>query len=162
MKRMILILAALLLGISSFAQNGKNIYQKYSDAEGVTAVYISPAMFRLIGSIPDLELGDESVNIAPLIQALSGFYIIDSENPDINGRLRTEVERFIGNGKYEMLMEVKESGETVRMYTMGNEKTVEGFVMLAAEADGVTFICLDGQMPRKDFEALIAKAAGSQ
>jgi len=159
---MILILAALLLGISSFAQNGKNIYQKYSDAEGVTAVYISPAMFRLIGSIPDLELGDESVNIAPLIQALSGFYIIDSENPDINGRLRTEVERFIGNGKYEMLMEVKESGETVRMYTMGNEKTVEGFVMLAAEADGVTFICLDGQMPRKDFEALIAKAAGSQ
>ncbi|NLZ19895.1 MAG: DUF4252 domain-containing protein [Bacteroidales bacterium] len=162
MKRIIVILAALLLGINSFAQNGKSIYQKYSDAEGVTAVYISPAMFRLIGSIPDLELGDESVNIAPLIQALSGFYIIDSENPDINGRLRSEVERFINNGKYEMLMEVKESGETVRMYTMGNEKTVEGFVMLAAEADEVTFICLDGQMPRKDFEALIAKAASSQ
>ena len=149
MKRIILILAALLLSISAFAQHGKNIYQKYSDAEGVTAVYISPAMFRLIGSIPDLEVGEDKVNISPLIQALNGFYVIDSENPDINGKLRTEVERFISNGKYEMLMEVKDSGETVRMYTMGDEKTVAGFVMLAAEAAEVTFICLDGSMPAR-------------
>jgi hypothetical protein len=161
MKRIIVILAALLLSISAFAQNGKSIYQKYSDADGVTAVYISPAMFRLIGSIPDLEVGEDKVNVSALIQALSGFYVLSSENPDINGKLRTEVERFINNGKYEMLMEVKESGETVRMYTMGNERTVEGFVMLAAEAAEVTFICLDGSMPRKDFEALIAKAVKS-
>ena len=161
MKRIIVILAALLLSISACAQNGKSIYQKYSDADGVTAVYISPAMFRLIGSIPDLEVGEDKVNVSPLIQALSGFYVLSSENPDINGKLRTEVERFINNGKYEMLMEVKESGETVRMYTMGNERTVEGFVMLAAEAAEVTFICLDGSMPRKDFEALIAKAVKS-
>ena len=161
MKRIIVILAALLLSISAFAQHGKNIYQKYSDAEGVTAVYISPAMFRLIGSIPDLEVGEDKVNISPLIQALNGFYVIDSENPDINGKLRSEVEALINRGKYEMLMEVKESGETVRMYTMGDEKTVAGFVMLAAEAAEVTFICLDGSMPRKDFEALIAKAVNS-
>ena len=58
-------------------------------------------------------------------------------------------------------MEVKDSGETVRMYTMGNERTVNGFAMLAAEAAEVTFISLDGQMPRKEFEAIIAKAMGS-
>ena len=62
MKRIIVILAALLLSISAFAQNGKSIYQKYSDADGVTAVYISPAMFRLIGTIPDLEVGEDKVN----------------------------------------------------------------------------------------------------
>ena len=161
MKRIIVILAALLLSISAFAQNGKSIYQKYSDSDGVTAVYISPAMFRLIGSIPDLEVGEDKVNVSSLIQALSGFYVLSSENPDTNGKLRREVEHLINNGKYEMLMEVKESGETVRMYTMGNEKTVEGFVMFAAEAVEVTFICLDGSMPRKDFEALIAKAVNS-
>ena len=156
MKRIILILAALLLSISTFAQNGKSIYQRYSDADGVTAVYISPAMFRLIGTIPDLEVGDEKVNIAPLIQALSGFYVLSSENPDINNKLRADAERFINGGKYELLMEVKESGETVRMYTMGNDKTINGFAMLATEAAEVTFISLDGEMPRKDFEALIA------
>ena len=161
MKRIIIILAALLLSISAFAQNGKSIYQKYSDADGVTAVYISPAMFRLIGTIPDLEVGDDKVNISPLIQALTGFYVLSSENPDINGKLRADAERFINSGKYELLMEVKDSGETVRMYTMGNDRTINGFAMLATEAAEVTFISLDGEMPRKEFEALIAKVMNS-
>ena len=161
MKRIIILLTALLLSISAFAQNGKSIYQKYSDADGVTAVYISPAMFRLIGTIPDLEVGDDKVNISPLIQALTGFYVLSSENPDINGKLRADAERFINSGKYELLMEVKDSGETVRMYTMGNDRTINGFAMLATEAAEVTFISLDGEMPRKEFEALIAKVMNS-
>ena len=161
MKRIITLFAALLLTLTAFAQTGKSLYQKYSDADGVSAVYISPAMFRLIGSIPDLEVGEEKVNLAPIIQALDGFYILNSENPDINSKLRADAERFINNGKYELLMEVKDSGETVRMYTMGNERTVNGFAMLAAEPAEITFISLDGQMPRKEFEALIAKAMGS-
>ncbi len=157
MKRILFLIAALLLTLSAAAQNGKSIYQKYSDEENVSAVYISPAMFRLIGKIPEVNTGDGEVNLSPIIRSLSGMYLINSENEKINGNLRAEAERFIKSGKYEMLMEAKDSGQTVRMYTVGNEKTVEGFVMLAAEAASVTFICLDGQMPRDEFETLMAK-----
>ena len=157
MKRFIFLFAALLLTLSAAAQNGKSIYQKYSDEENVSAVYISPAMFRLIGKIPEVNTGDGEVNLSPIIRSLSGMYIINSENEKINGNLRAEAERFINSGRYEMLMEAKKSGETVRMYTVGNDKVVEGFVMLAAEAASVTFICLDGQMPRDEFETLMAK-----
>ena len=73
MKRIAIIAALLLASIFSFAQTGKSIYQKYSDAEGVSAVYISPAMFRLIGKIPDLHVEGEDVNLAPIIQSLSGL-----------------------------------------------------------------------------------------
>ena len=157
MKRILLLLAALLLCLSALAQNGKSIYQKYSDAEQVSAVYISPAMFRLIGKIPDIDTGSDKVNLSPVIRSLTGMYILNSGNAAINGQLRTEAERFIQSGKYELLMEAKDSGQTMRMYTVGNDKTVNGFVMLAAEADEVTFICLDGQMPRDQFEDLLAK-----
>jgi hypothetical protein len=157
MKRTITLFAALLLTLCAFAQNGKSIYQKYSDEENVSAVYISPAMFRLIGKIPEVNTGDGEVNLSPIIRSLSGMYIINSENENINASLRAEAERFIKSGHYEMLMEAKDSGETVRMYTVGSEKIVEGFVMLAAEAASVTFICLDGQMPRDEFEAIMAK-----
>ena len=157
MKRIIILFAALLLTCSAFAQNGKSIYQKYSDADNVSAVYVSPAMFRLIGRIPDMEMGDDNVNLTPVIRALTGLYILNSENPTINANLRADAERFITSGKYELLMEAKDSGETVRMYTVGNDKFIDGFVMLAAEQNEVTFICLDGQMPRKEFEELIAK-----
>ena len=159
MKRIVILFAALLLTCSAFAQNGKSIYQKYSDAEKVSAVYVSPAMFRMIGRIPDLEMGDDNVNLSPIIRALTGLYILNSENPAINGNLRADAERFIKSGKYELLMEAKDSGETIRMYTVGNDRMIEGFVMLAAEPDEVTFICLDGQMPRKEFEELLARKA---
>ena len=158
MKRIIILFAALLLSFSAFAQNGKSIYQKYSDAENVSAVYVSPAMFRMIGQIPDLEVGQENVNLTPVIRSLTGLYILNSENAAINGSLRADAERFINSGRYELLMEAKDSGETVRIYTVGNDSVIEGFVMLAAEASEVTFICLDGQMPRKDFEELFSKA----
>ena len=158
MKRITLFLAALmLLSLSAFAQDGKSIYQKYSDAENVSAVYISPAMFRLIGRIPDLETGENKVNLTPVIRSLSGMYIINSENASINNQLRSEAERFIKAGKYELLMEVKDHGEAVRMYTVGTDKLINGFVMLAAEPEEVTFICLDGQMPRDQFESLVAE-----
>ena len=157
MKRIVILFAALLLTCSAFAQNGKSIYQKYSDAENVSAVYVSPAMFRMIGRIPDLEVGEDNVNLSPIIRSLTGLYILNSENASINSALRSDAERFINAGRYELLMEAKDSGETVRMYTIGNDRTIEGFVMLAVDAGEVTFICLDGQMPRKDFEGLIAK-----
>ena len=157
MKRIVILFAALLLTVSAFAQNGKSIYQKYSDAENVSAVYISPAMFRLMGQIPDMEVGEDKVNLSPIIRSLTGLYVLDSENPSINGSLRADAERYIKSGRYELLMEVKDSGETVHIYTVGNEKVIEGFVMLAAQSDEVTFICLDGQMPRKEFEDLMAR-----
>jgi hypothetical protein len=157
MKR-ILLLAVLLLGaLTASAQSGKSIYQKYSDAENVSAVYISPAMFRLIGKIPDLEFGDNNVNLAPLIRSLSGLYIINSENPRVNDKLSSEVSRFISNGRYELLMESKDGGEVVRMYTVGTEKVVNSFVMISADGPEATFICLDGQMDRQELEGVLVE-----
>ncbi len=154
----ILVLAALLLSmLGASAQNGKNLYLKYSDSPGVSAVYVSPAMFKLIGKIPDIEAGDSDINLTPIIRGLSGLYILDSENLDINEKLSKEVRKFIASGDYELLMETKDNGEVMRMYTCGDQKTVTSFVMLSIEKDEVTFICLDGKLDRKELEDIMAK-----
>lgn len=158
MKRIAILAAVLLTTISAFAQSGKSIYQKYSDAEGVSAVYISPAMFQLIGKIPDLSVEGEKVNLAPIIQSLTGLYLIDSENPAINNTLKADAEKFVQSGHYELLMEAKDSGETVRMYTVGTKETVNGFVMIADEGNETTFIFLDGKMNRDELDNHLAKA----
>jgi len=157
MKKIIAIAAALLLTIAASAQqDGRKIYNRYSDAQGVSAVYMSSAMFRLMGSIPEIAVGDGEVNLTPIISSLSGLYIIDSENPAINADIKRDVERFVKSGQYEMLMEVKEDGEVVHMFTTGDEKIVTGFVLLTYEEMACTFICLDGQMPRDQLEGAIA------
>ena len=47
----------------------------------------------------------------------------------------------------------------MRMYTVGDKKTVTSFVMLAREADEVSFISFDGQIDRAQMEDLMAQMA---
>ena len=55
-------------------------------------------------------------------------------------------------------MEAKDSGEAVRMYTVGNDAVVNSFVMVAKDGEETTFICIDGNMNRTDMEKLLAES----
>ena len=158
MKQLYIIVAMLLLGISAFAQDGRSLYNKYSDYDHVEAVYISPAMFRLIGKIPDVEMEGENVNLGPVIKSLSGLYILSIKQGGIADELADDVNRFIKKGQYELLMEAKDNGEVTRMYTVGDDFVVNSFVLLSRDGEETNFICIDGTIPRDQLEALIADA----
>ena len=159
MKRLVIILAMLAVSVSALAQSGRQLYSKYSDLPGTEAVYVSPAMFRLIGKIPDVEMQDGSVNFGPIIKSLSGLYILNIPKSDAAAQLADEVNHFVTKGHYELLMEAKDNGEVMRMYTVGDDKVVNSLVMLSRDGSETSFICLDGTMPREQLEALIAEAA---
>ena len=162
MKKIIAITVTLLMAAGAFAQEGRRLYNKYSDSEGVSAVYISPAMFKLIGQIPELnvDMGNgEKMDLVPLIRSFTGFYMLDISEKTLASELYKEVTTLIDKGKYEMLMEVKDSGDKLRMYTAGDAKTVESFLFIANDGTETQFICLDGAMDRKEIESLIAKAS---
>lgn len=160
MKKIITITLMLLLTVGAFAQEGKRLYNKYSDQEGVSAVYISPAMFKLIGQLPDInvETADgKKMDMAPLIRSFSGFYMLNFENKSaLSAELYKEVTAMVNKSNFELLMEVKEAGSTIRMYTLGDEKVVNSFVCIINEDDQTMFFSLEGTMNRSDLEKLIA------
>lgn len=156
MKRIIIFAALLLSFITASAQSGKAVYKKYSDSEGVRAVYISSAMFRMVGNLPDLKVNSNNVNLGPIVQTLTGLYILNSEDSKTIAAIKADVERFVDSGKYELLMEAKENKEVMRMYTAGTDDIVDSFVMLAVEPGEIAFICLDGKMNREDLEKALA------
>lgn len=152
---------ALLMTAGAYAQEGKRLYNKYSDSEGVSAVYISPAMFRMIGSLPelDVEVSDgEKMDLAPLVRSFTGFYMLSISDDAMAEELNKEVKAMIGKGRYEILMEIKDNGNDIRIYTSGNEKIIDSFVFIAEEENSTAFICLEGSMNRSDVENLIAKS----
>ena len=159
MKKLYTILVLLTLSVTALAQSGRDLYLKYSDKPGVEAVYISPAMFRLIGRIPDIEFKDEDVDFSPIIKSMTGFYILSTSDPGIGETLYSEVNKYVQAGKYELLMEAKENGEVMRMYTVGDEKTVTSFVMIAQDVQEVSYISFDGKMDREEMENLLAASA---
>lgn len=160
MKKIIILAAAMLLSASALAQDGKSIYQKYSDSKGVSSVYVSPAMFRLMKRIPDIDMGKGDVNLSPIIRSLDGLYIINAEDSGIGEALRKDVEKFVSKGEYELLLEAKDNGDKVEIYTVGNSKVITSFVLLALEPGESTFICFSGQIPREELEKTIGAAAG--
>ncbi len=154
------IIAGLLLAIcsSSFAQSGKSIYNKYSDNKGVSAVYISPSMFKLIGKLPEIDVADGEVNLTPIVKDLEGMYLISIEDSKDCKNLREDAEKMVKSGKYELLMETKEDGETVRIHIINSGEYVTSLVILTSEKDETTFIAFDGKIRQEDIEKLLAAA----
>ena len=115
MKKIMTLVAALCLAVTAFAQNAKELYNKYSDLNGVSAVYVSPAMFRMIGKLPDVDMENskgEKVNLTPIINTLSGFYLLDvEENSSAAVQLQADVKKLLDGKKFELLFEAKENGE---------------------------------------------------
>lgn len=143
--------------INAFAQDSKYIYNKYSDEKGVSAVYISPAMFKMIGRIPEIDMGNGSQDISGVVRNLNGFYLISTENPKIVESIKADVKKFIGNGKFELMMEAKDDGMATRFYTIGNDEVINSFVMSAYDEGECTFICMDGVIDRAELERLLAE-----
>lgn len=157
MKKVLIIITISLLSFAAFAQDGKSIYNKYSDAENVSAVYISSSMFRIIGKLPDIDINDEDVNLSSVVKSLAGLYIISSENERINSNLMKDAEKMVKSGSYEILMEAKDNGEIVHIYTSGKGDEIDKFVLIASEQNECTFICLDGKISRSDLEKIIGQ-----
>lgn len=160
MKKIMTIAFLLLFAVGAYAQEGKRLYNKYSDTEGVSAVYISPAMFKLMGQLPDINVETaegENVDLAPLVRTFTGFYMLNiSKESAASAGLYKEVTTMVNKGGYELLMEVKDSGSTIRMYTLGDEKTVNSFVCIINEEDETMFFSLEGSMNRSDVDKLIS------
>ena len=124
---------AVLLPLADFSQSGKSIYNKYSDCEGVSAVYISPAMFRMMGSLPALSEIEEDVDMTQLVKSLDAMYVLECENSAVSSSLEKDVRGMVASGKYELMMEAKDDGEKVSSYTARKGSQIESFVLLCAE-----------------------------
>lgn len=156
MKRFLLVFSAILLASSIFAQSNNTIYNKYSGKQGVSSVYISPSMFKMMKSLPEVEIyDDKDVHFEQIIKSFEGMYVIEVENIALVKSMISDVESMIAKGNLELLMEVKESDETVRIYVEKEGDMFKKFIMLEREDDSATFISIDAQMPQEAVAELL-------
>lgn len=163
MKRIITITAAILLSLTALGAQTiqEDIYRRYSDAPGVSAVYISPAMFGMINKIPSISIEDSEKDISGIVTSLEGMYILDIEDPVLAGRLEAEVNSYISKGRYQLLMEAKDSGDATRMYiSLKDQDTIGEFVLISSgkgDNPSTAYISFVGNIPRDEFVRTIAE-----
>ena len=157
MKKIIIIaLAAIISMTSAAAQNSKKqIYIDYSGKPSVSAVYISPAMFKLMKVVPDIEINDQDVNFSRFIRTLEGMYILNIEEPEMASQLVRDVEKELINGRHELLMEAVEGSETTRIYVVEKDSIVSDLILLSRDGSSTSYISITGQMPLDEISKMI-------
>lgn len=157
MKKIIILLLAFAVSmVSSAAQNSKKkIYSEYSGKPGVSAVYISPAMFKLMKTVPDIEINSQEVNFSRFIRTLEGMYILNTSDQDIASRLAKDVESELRYGKHELLMEAIEDNQTTRIYIVQNDSIVSDLILLSRDGHSTSYISITGEMPLDELSKMI-------
>lgn len=158
MKKIIVIILAVMSSLILKAQDYKSLYQKYSDDDRVTAVYISPAMFKLIGKLPEVKIEDNGVDFGPLIKNMTGFYMLQTEDKALADKIFKDVSKVVSGQRFETLMEVKDKGERVNIFSLGDDNFLKSLVMTAFQGDETVFISIDGLMRREDVENAVGAA----
>ena len=158
MKKIFLTLIAGLTALMASAQDYKSIYQKYSDDDRVTAVYISPAMFKMIGKIPEIRIEESDVVLSPMIKSMTGFYMLQTEDTSLAEKISKDVVKIVGGNKYETLMEVKDKGQKINILSLGDDEFIKSLLLTVLDSEETVFIGIDGLMKRDDVENAVSSA----
>lgn len=138
------------------AQAQVKAFEKYSDMNGITYVYISKAMLSAISGRLNKMPSMPNVDAQVLVNKLSAIQLIHAEKNDMRTKLKSEVQGIVKKDKYELLMQVKEDGNKADIYqNIGPQQSV--VVMLVEENDGVTAVVFSGKFTTEDVMKMVKK-----
>lgn len=144
-RKTILCAMLTLVGIAANAQVKE--FERYSNAKNMTYVYISSYMLNLAGKAAAPSM--PGVNTKALMGKLSGIQIISSDDPKASARLKSNTQAFVGNERYELLMQVDEDSEKVRIYYRKSKH--QSVVVMMSDKDGeVSVIVFSGSFTLDD------------
>jgi len=142
MKRLIIMFAMLVpLVLAAQKSPVDKLFDKYANQQGFTTVNITGKLLGLAGK---LDNSNPSTN--DMLSNISGIRILSVEDKELNSRLdfyhELEKEGFFRNNKYDILMEVTESNEVVKFYSMdaGDGKFSELLLVVGGKSNAIISI----------------------
>ncbi len=127
MKKIIITLVLTFAATIVFAQ--KNPFEKFTDMDGVTSVYISKNMMSLLPNKSKMQYG--GVDVTNFIEKLSSILILTSENKKIAQEMISLANSRIKENDYELLMRVKsDDGELVNFFMKGKPENIQELIMI--------------------------------
>ncbi|MBZ4652004.1 MAG: hypothetical protein JG761_804 [Proteiniphilum sp.] len=134
---MMILLALALTATGLFAQ--RNPFEKFTDMEGVTSVYISKNMMSLMPRDSGMKFGN--VDVSNFINKLSSILILTSENKPVAREMIALANKRIQDDQYELLMRIKsDDSERVNFFMKGKPENIREMIMIVEDNDGESVI----------------------
>lgn len=138
----------LVLGCVSLSAQDR-LFKQFDNTKGVSTVYISPAMFKLM---PKLNVGNK--DLAKLASRLSRLQILQCERPSLIPSIKKQAQAYYDNNRYEVIMRVKDDGEHTTIFQKGAGRGAKEFVLLNEERNELSIIHITGNISLEDIKDL--------
>lgn len=125
------------------------LFKQFENTKGVSTVYISPAMFKLM---PKLNVGNK--DLAKLASRLSRLQILQCERPSLIPSIKKQAQAYYDNNRYEVIMRMKDGGEHTTIYQKGAGRGAKEFVLLNEEKNELSIIHITGNISLEDIKDL--------
>jgi hypothetical protein len=149
-------LLAVMLPVMALAQSPADaLFDKYSQKEGFTSVYITQAMFSLFA---DMDTEEDEEGFLDLVKNLTCIKIISVE--DTTGVMSktvnfyNEIAKSSTKQKYEELMVVKKDKQDIKFLIRKEGKIINELLMLVAGAKENAMISIQGNIDLKTISKL--------
>lgn len=154
MKRFITII--ILISTVIFSANAQNaLYKKYEKSKSVTRVYISQMMLELTKSA-NLQMDDDVSDIIDSFDSVTGFYLLETEDPTLMPDLKKDFMKEVNAKKLELLMEVNDDDDRVLFYTRKEGNYFADVYMIVEEGnDEIVVIMVSGKLSQQNINRLL-------
>jgi hypothetical protein len=106
----------------------KNPFDKFTDMDGVTSVYISKNIMSLFPKDSNQYGG---VDVGNFVDKLSSILILTTENQKVGKEMLSLANSRIKDSNYELLMRVKsDDGELVNFFMKGKPDNIQELIMI--------------------------------
>lgn len=131
-----------------YAQNNNQLFDKYTDTEGVTSVYISKAMFRMMPTMENIGL-----NLMNMKGKMESLYVLSTMKKELITQMRKEFSQLIQKD-HEELMRVRDGKTRTTFYGNMKGDIVKDLLMLSETEEQFTVIQLLGNFTLQDIQEI--------
>jgi hypothetical protein len=152
MKKSVFIITALLICPFLNSQTGPidELFDKYTEKEGFTSVYISGKMMNMLAN-----LDSESGNKDNVILRIKSIRILSQDSLSTEKvNFYNELSRKLDFSVYEELMVVKESHEVTKFLIRQNGKSISELLVITGGTGGNALISIRGDLNLKELSNL--------
>lgn len=150
MKRIYTLIILLSIAVLGVSAQVSEVFDNYSDTEGVTSVYISKSLLKMM---PDLKT--EGMEIKGLLDKLDSINIITTEDKTIAGKIMNAMNKALKNSTYEDLLRVNEDKEKTRIYMKSDKNNLNEYLIINDGADSFNAIRITGRITPADVQNIV-------
>lgn len=144
MKNVIFALSFVLICLTANAQSAVNtIFKQYAEDDKFTAVYVSEAMFGMLGNIQVEDAEDQAV--MNVLKDMKELHVLTTEEGD-GLKYYEEAAKKINTASYKTLLTVRDKKENVRIFVKEEGAIITELLVLVGSIDEFVLVSLIGKI----------------